>query len=217
MPGSTIPNDHYRNRGRPRSEQVESAILRAAAALLLEHGLAAMTIEDVAERAGVGKASIYRRWSTKGTLALDAFLAEFLSAQPPPDSGSLEGDLLAALRAWVRTVWGTPAGRALTGLIAQAQHDPELAVGWREHVVNPARAQHRGIIERAVARGEIPEASDPDVLIDLLYGPAYHRLLNGHLPLSDTFVRQVAAMVAAGAKAGAAIPPAVPPSPQQIG
>jgi len=193
-------------RGRPRSEQVERAILRAAADLLAERGLAAMTIEDVAALAGVGKTSIYRRWSTKGTLALDAFLVDFLAAQPIPDTGSLESDLIAVLRAWVRTARETPTGRALTDLVAQAQSDPELAIAWRERVVGPTRGQHRKVFERAIARGEIPAASDVDVLMDLLFGPAYHRLLHGHLPLSDRFIRRVVAVIVAGAKAGAAVP-----------
>ncbi len=166
-----------------------------------------MTIEEVAARAGVGKTSIYRRWPTKGTLALDAFLMDFLAAQPLPDTGALEGDLVAALRAWVRTVRDTATGRALIGLVAEAQHDPELAIAWRERVVRPTRAQHRHIIEHAIDRGEIPSESDPEILMDMLYGPAYHRLLHGHLPLSDDFVERVAAIVAAAAKAGAAAPP----------
>src|ERR1700735_3000364 len=100
-------------RGRPRSQRVEQAILRAAAELLLERGLAAMTIEDVADRAGVGKASIYRRWPTKGTLALDAFLDSFLAQQPRVDTGALEEDLAEALTLWSAAVVGTPTGRAL--------------------------------------------------------------------------------------------------------
>ena len=191
-------------RGRPRSDQVERAILRAAGDLLTERGLAAMTIEDVAARAGVAKTSIYRRWSTKGTLALDAFLADFLGSQPLPDTGSLENDLIAALRAWVRTVRGTATGRALAELVAQAQSDPELAVAWRERVVGPTRSQHRRIFEHAIARGEIPANSDVEVLMDLLYGPGYHRLLHGHLPLTDRFIRRAVAVIVAGAKAGAA-------------
>jgi AcrR family transcriptional regulator len=200
----TIPGNF--KRGRPRSEQVERAILRAAADLLAERGLAAMTIEDVAALAGVGKTSIYRRWSTKGTLALDAFLADFLASQPVPDTGSLESDLIAVLRAWVRTARETPTGRALTDLVAQAQSDPELAIAWRDRVVGPTRAQHRKVFERAIARGDIPAASDVDVLMDLLFGPAYHRLLHGHLPLSDRFIRRLVAVIVAGAKAGAAVP-----------
>jgi AcrR family transcriptional regulator len=204
MQSPSIPDSA--KRGRPRSQQVEQSILRAAADLLAERGLASMTIEDVAARAGVGKASIYRRWSTKGALALDAFLVDFLGSQPPPDTGSLTGDLTAALRAWVRVARGTPTGRALVGIVAEAQHDPELAEAWRQRVVGSIRAQHRLIIERAMERGEIPAGSDTELLMDMLYGPAYHRLLQGHQPLTDRFVRRLVAMIVAGAEAGAAVP-----------
>src|ERR1700689_5196433 len=113
-------------RGRPRSPEADRAILTAAVELLADRGLAAMSIEEVAARAGVGKATIYRRWPSKGLLALDAFVASFLAAQPPPDTGTLRGDLIAALHAWVRAVTQTPMGPMLTSLIAEAQHDPEL-------------------------------------------------------------------------------------------
>jgi AcrR family transcriptional regulator len=193
-------------RGRPRSEEVEQAILKAAASLLDERGLQALTIEDVASLAKVGKTSIYRRWPSKGILALEAFLNEFLLLQPPIDTGSLTGDLNEALSAWVGAVAGTPTGRNLVALIAEAQSDPDLAIAWSERVVKTARNQHRSMIERAIARDEIPRDSDIDVLMDMLYGPAYHRLLQGHLPLSEDFVQQVVAVVVAGAKAGGAVP-----------
>jgi AcrR family transcriptional regulator len=192
-------------KGRPRSERAERAILEATVQLLDESGLTSMTIEEVAARAGVGKASIYRRWPSKGTLALDAFLGEFLDGQPVRDTGSLRGDLLAAVRDWIRTVNGTPAGRTLSGIIAEVQNDPHLAAEWRERFVRPVREKRRPIIDRAVARGEIPRGSDPDLLLDMLYGPIYHRYLNGHLPLSDRFARGVASMVASAAGAGAAV------------
>jgi AcrR family transcriptional regulator len=193
------------HRGRPRSDQVDQAILRAASALLFERGLGAMTIEDVAARAGVGKASIYRRWPTKGTLALDAFLIDFLTQQPPVDKGTLEDDLREALSLWSATVVGTPTGRALVGLVAEAQLDRDLAQGWIERVMAPVREQHRAMVDRAIGRGEIPAQSDVDVIMDLLYGAAYHRLLQGHLEITPDFVELVARMVAEGAKAGAAI------------
>lgn len=205
---SSAPISETKKRGRPRSERAEEAILKATSELLIERGFAALTIEEVASRAGVGKSSIYRRWSSKGTLALQAFVTEFLASQPPPDTGSLEGDMNAALAAWVRTVSGTPNGRVLVGLIAEAQHDRDLAVAWRETVVVSIRAPHRLMIERAIDRGEIPPGSDVDVLTDMLYGPAYHRLLHGHLELSEAFTRTVVAVVVAGAKAGAAVPTA---------
>jgi AcrR family transcriptional regulator len=192
-------------RGRPRSDQVDQAILHAASALLVERGLDAMTIEEVAARAGVGKSSIYRRWPTKGTLALDAFLDSFLAQQPRVDTGALEDDLAEALTLWSAAVVGTPTGRALVGLIAESQLDEELARGWIERVMKPVRAQHRTMVERAIERGEIPVDSDVDVIMDLLYGAAYHRLLQGHLAITPAFIETVARMVAQGAKSGAAV------------
>jgi AcrR family transcriptional regulator len=185
--------------GRPRSERTEKAILAATSQLLAESGLAAMTIEGVAERAGVGKASIYRRWPTRGALAFDATFDEYLAGQPTEDTGSLEGDLEATALDWIRAVNRSPWGRTLKELIAEVQSDPSLAGAWRERFVIPIRQQRRPIVERAIARGEIPKGSDPELIMDLLYGPLYHRYLNGHLPLDDAFARSVARMVAAAA------------------
>ncbi|MBO0894723.1 MAG: TetR/AcrR family transcriptional regulator [Acidimicrobiales bacterium] len=195
IPASADSSEGPPRRGRPRSKQSEQAILLAAADLLVERGLGAMSIEEVAARAGVGKATIYRRWSTRGTLALDAFVADYLKRQPLPDTGSLRGDLTAALRAWVRLVTRTPVGRTLTGLLAEAQRDPGLATAWTKQVIGPVRAEHRIMVRRAIARGEIPAETDADVVMDLLYGSAYHRLLQGHLPLTDRFVLQVVELV----------------------
>src|SRR5581483_3139490 len=178
-------------RGRPRSEEADRAILAAATELLTEHGLAGMSIEEVAARAGVGKSTIYRRWPNRGALALDAFLTEFSSQLPAPDTGSLRSDLRAALRAWVSAVTKTPAGRMLAGLLAEAQRDPPHGNAWRDQVMEPLRSAHRVIVERAIERGEIAPGTDPDLVLDLLFGPAYHRLLNRHRPLSDNFVRGV--------------------------
>lgn len=190
-------------RGRPRSEQADRAIMTAALELLAERGVAGMSIEEVAARAGVGKATIYRRWSSKGALALDAFLVEFKQQQPLPDTGTLRGDLRAELRAWITAVTRTPAGRILGDLIGEAQHDEELAASYRERVLEPLRQQHRIMLDRAIARGEIPAGSDREVILDLLFGAAQHRLLLGHLPLTDDFVREVVDVIVAGLQAPA--------------
>jgi len=157
-----------------------------------------MSIEEVASWAGVGKATIYRRWTSRGTLALDAFLAEFQGQQPLPDTGSLHDDLLAALRNWIRSVTRTSAGPILAGLIAEAQLDPEVATAWRERVVEQLRAQHKIMLDRAAARGEISATTDYDVVLDLMFGAAYHRLLHGHRPLTDQFARRVVDLITAG-------------------
>jgi AcrR family transcriptional regulator len=185
-------------RGRPRSAEADRAILNAAVDLLAERGLAAMSIEEVAARAGVGKATIYRRWSSKGLLALDAFVTSFQEQQPLPDTGTLRGDLIAALTAWVRAVTGTSMGAMLTGLIAEAQHDPSLRAAWRERVLEPLRSQHRIMLDRAIARGEIPATVDQEAVLDLFFGAAQHRLLLDHLPLTDDFIREVVDMILDG-------------------
>ena len=82
-------------------------------------------------------------------------------------------------------------GPMLTGLIAEAQHDPDLRAAWRERVLEPLRTQHRVMLDRAIVRGEIPATVDREVVLDLFFGAAQHRLLLGHLPLTDDFIRSV--------------------------
>jgi AcrR family transcriptional regulator len=185
-------------RGRPRSQEADRAILTATAELLAERGLAAMSIEEVAARAGVGKTTIYRRWPSKGLLALDAFVASFREEQAQPDTGTLRGDMLAALHAWVRAVTQTPMGSMLTGLIAEAQHDPELRGAWRDRVLEPLREQNRTMLDRAIARGEIDPSVDREVVLDLFFGAAEHRLLLGHLPMTDDFIAEVVDVILTG-------------------
>lgn len=186
-------------RGRPRSERARQAILAAAASLLLDRGLAAVSMDAVAERAGVSKATIYRWWPTKETLALDALYTEWAAAQPPVvDTGSLRGDLLALLRPWARAVGGRPYGRVIAALVTEAQTDPAFAAEYRDRVVSPRRAQARTIFTRAIARGEIAAGTKVEVAIDLVYGPLYHRMLHGHAPLDDEFVEDVVDMALAG-------------------
>src|SRR5437764_6171627 len=111
-------------RGRPRSRQAHQAILDAAAALLPERGLAAVSMDAVAERAGVSKATIYRWWPTKEALALDALYTEWSAIRPfPRDTGSLRGDLLSLLRPWAKLAGGRPYGRVITALLTEAQSD----------------------------------------------------------------------------------------------
>ena len=124
-----LPAPPARAAGRPRSAEADLSILEAATVILAERGLAGMSMEEVAARAGVGKATVYRRWPSRGALALDAFMAEFRSQLTLPNTGTLRGDLLAALRAWSRAVTKTRAGRMLAGLIAEAQRESEAGVG----------------------------------------------------------------------------------------
>jgi AcrR family transcriptional regulator len=189
-------------RGRPRSEKAREAILTAAAELLLARGLGAVSMDAVADRAGVSKATIYRWWATKETLALDALYHEWAAARPiARETGSLRGDLLSLLRPWVRLVGKRPYGRVIAALIAEAQTDPTFAEQYRERFVEPRRAQARPILARAIERDELPAITDVELALDLLYGPLYHRLLHGHAPLNERFLRDLVDTVLAGLRA----------------
>ena len=194
-----------RPRGRPRSERARQAILTAAIELLLDRGLRAMSMEEVAERAGVSKATIYRWWDSKDLLALDALSAAWAAPRrnADRDTGSLRGDLLAQFRPWLRQLTEKPYGRVIAGLVAEAQTDPVFAELYRDHFVRPRRDATRPLLLRAIDRGEIAAETDLDVALDLLYGPIYHRLLHGHAPLTDRFIQQVIdAVIAATSSAG---------------
>jgi AcrR family transcriptional regulator len=166
---------------------------------MLEHGSDAVSMDAVAERAGVSKATIYRWWPSKEMLALDALYAEWAGAHPQPlDTGSLRGDLLSLLRPWVTLLAAKPFGRVMAALITKAQSDPAFAEAYRAHFVEPRRDQARAIFARAIDRGEIPAETNVEVALDLLYGPIYHRLLHGHAALNERFAEDVVETALAG-------------------
>jgi AcrR family transcriptional regulator len=179
-------------RGRPRSEKAQTAILHAAAELLLNRGLDAVGMDAVAERAGVSKATIYRWWPNKEALALDALYSEWAEADAAmPHTGSLREDLVALLRPWARLVRSRPYARVIGTLVAKANSDPEFAAEYLTRLVKPRRDQAGAVLRRAAERGELDTGVRIDVALDLLYGALYHRLLHGHAPISDRFVADV--------------------------
>jgi AcrR family transcriptional regulator len=181
------------SRGRPRSEKARKAILAAAMELLLDHGLHAMSMDDVARDAGVSKATIYRWWPSKERLALDTLAAEWESTPSASrrETGDLRGDLLARFRPWVRQLNSKPFARVVAGLVAEAQTNPEFGKLYREQFVQPRRDATRELLLQARDRREIAADTDLEVTLDLLYGPIYHRLLHGHAPLTERFAQQV--------------------------
>jgi AcrR family transcriptional regulator len=187
-----------KRRGRPRSERARQAILRAAADLLLDEGSAQVSMDAVAERAGVSKATIYRWWPSKERLALDALLEWAATGSSPRDTGSLRADLLSLVRPWVREIRRRPYARVIAALVSAAQSDPAFAEDYRRHFVEQRRAPMRAAFERAIARGEVPADLDVEVALDLIYAPVYHRLLHGHAPLTDRFAASVIDLALAG-------------------
>ncbi|MCW2782808.1 MAG: TetR family transcriptional regulator [Marmoricola sp.] len=187
-------------RGRPRSEKARESILHAAAELLLTRGLGAVSMDEIAEHAGVSKATIYRWWGTKELLALDALYYEWTEPTvDPPDTGSLRGDLLALLRPWARVVRTRPYATVIGTFITKAHTDPVFATEYVDRLVNPRRERARTVFERAIGRGELPAGVNVDVALDLLYGALYHRLLHGHARITDRFVTDVVDMTLHGA------------------
>lgn len=172
--------------GRPRSERSRAQILKAAAALLVTQGPRQMTIEGVAARAGVSKATIYRWWESKGELALDALVAELVaSMKNVPNTGSLRDDLRGYMRMVARTYGDPIVGRTQAAIVGEMQSDPALRRAYRTHVTEPVRERSRQIFARAIARGEIPANADADLILDLLIGAVFMRILFDIGPLNQ--------------------------------
>jgi AcrR family transcriptional regulator len=187
-----------RRRGRPRSERAREAILAAAAELLLAKGIESVSMDEVAERAGVSKATIYRWWPSKQTLALDALLQEWEIPPALRETGSLRGDLLALIRPWVGRLRKRPYARVISGLLAETYTDPVFAEYYRARFVAVRRDPARALLGRAIEHGELPADTNIDLALDLVFGPIYHRLLHGHAPLTDGFARAVVDAALAG-------------------
>ena len=186
-------------RGRPRSEKACEAILHSAAELLLEHGLDAVSMDAVAQHAGVSKATIYRWWPTKEALALDALYAEWAERSIANfDTGSLRGDLIALLRPWVRLVRTRNYARVLGTFITKVHSDPAFAQEYLNRLLRPRRDMAKAAFERARERGELRSGVRIELAQDLIWGAVYHRLLHGHAPLNDRFVTDLVDLALAG-------------------
>jgi AcrR family transcriptional regulator len=159
--------------GRPRSDEAHRAILDATLGLLADVGFSALTVEGVAQRAGVGKATIYRRWPSKLPLVVEAF--SLLPALEEVDTGDLVTDLKRMLRGYLELFNSTPLGAVLPSLAGERRHDHELS-----ELLDPVLRERRrplvAALERAVARGELPPTLDVDLAADLIVGPIAVRL-----------------------------------------
>ena len=183
--------------GRPRSERAHRAILQAANELLESEGFAAVTVEAIAERAGVSKATVYRWWPNRAAVVMDGFLSIVSSEVPFPHTGHAREDIRIHMRRLAEAFSGK-IGRTVAALIAEGQSDPELAEALRSRWVSVRRTEAREILELGIERGELREDLDPEVAVDVLYGPIYYRMLVGHAPLDDDFADVLADHVFAG-------------------
>jgi AcrR family transcriptional regulator len=166
-------------KGRPRSDEVHRKILDATRELLSEDGFAALRLEHVAARAGVGKATIYRRWGSKEALAQE-LLAELAGPHiAVAESGDTRAELLAAVLNPMRAVTHTPFGPVIRALLSQIAVNPTLGDPFRATVVQARRDEIARVVRRGIARGDLKPDADPEIATELLVGPVYFRLMFG--------------------------------------
>jgi AcrR family transcriptional regulator len=204
---AATPPKPRRPLGRPRSDRAHRAILDAASAELVEHGFSRLRLEHVAARAGVGKATIYRRWPSKEALA-----QELLSGLAAPHIAVDDvGDTLEEMRACVEharhAIAETPFGPVIRALLSQIAVNPTLGDPFRATVVQARRDEIARVIGRGIARGDLRADVDVDVATELLVGPVYFRLMFGGA-LDTDFARRVADAIYLAFARGPGEPPA---------
>ncbi len=173
-------------RGRPRDDVREQVILDTAVALLAEVGYDRMSMDALATRAQASKATIYRRWPGKAELVVEAVRRRSSHEFATADTGSLRGDLLATLRRTACTV-GADDAALVAGVVLAMRTDPELAALMRGQVVEDKRSATHALVERAVARGEVPADVDRDLVHELAPAMVFFRLLVSGEPLDEPF------------------------------
>ena len=186
-----------RGRGRPRREGADAQILDTTLAVLEEKGYSDLTVDEVAERTKVAKTTIYRRWASKGALVAAA-VATRVTPFVPPDTGTLEGDLLAvATRAHM--ILSGDLGRIFAGLIGESQLDPDL----REILLTSTRQRrqiYEGVVKRGIERGELAREVDVELLVDMVVGALWNRLLITQAALRETLPQEIVQMILNGVR-----------------
>ena len=178
-----------------RAERVRSSVLKAVFELLVEEGFERLSIEKVANRAGVHKTTVYRRWSTKAELVLDTARATSRQNVPIPDTGSFHGDLAELARSVASNIGTEPRTQIARSIVAASVASEELTSSmhtfWAEglSVTIP-------VVERAINRGELPASTDANLIIETLIGPMWVRLLLTGETIDDDLADRVAALVA---------------------
>ena len=178
-----------RRPGRPRVEGLDQAIEAAALDLLVEQGYAGMSLEQVALRAGVGKASIYRRWDSKMQLVLDAVIHRCLEHVVTPDTGALRTDLLELFTAMIDKF--RRDGEIMRAFVSEQNRHPDLARAFRDTFLLDRRRTVRAILERAVERGELSPHDDLELLLDVGQAIVWHRFAVTGSPLDDDLPERI--------------------------
>ena len=174
---------------RRRSSRAHAAILAATIDLLAELGFAGLTIEGIAAAAGVGKSTIYRHWSSKAQLVIEAF-GSLARVEPPVRTGDLRTDLVARLRALIMAVNSPPLGPIIPSLIDAAERDPELAELHRRFTAQRRRFV-LDVLESAIDQGVVDPAADVELVADLLAGPVFYRRLVSRAALDPGYAERL--------------------------
>jgi len=174
-------------RGRPRSAEADEAILDAAIEVFAEAGFEGLTVEGVAARAGVGKATVYRRYPGKVDLVLAAAACLTEQQAPHVDTGSTADNLRSLGRSLVHLLTDTPIGRIAPAMVAESQRNPELGDAHRRFVA-ARRLGSMTIVRQGIACGDLRADADPEIVVDFFAGPIFYRFLISGGPLDDAFV-----------------------------
>jgi AcrR family transcriptional regulator len=178
--------------GRPRSSAADAAIHDAALGLLADEGYDGLTIEAVAERAGVAKSTIYRRYRDKAELLLAAVECSTAATTITPDTGSVAEDLFELARNLRRVLTTTDVGRTLPATLAATARNPALAEAHRQFIARRRRTAFAAV-ERGIERGEIDTSTDPELLVDMIVGPLFYRTFVTRTPVTDAALRRLVA------------------------
>jgi AcrR family transcriptional regulator len=188
-----MPKDNEKKRrGRPRSAAAAShdAILNAVYDLLHEKSVRDLTIEEVARRAGVGKPTIYKWWPSKAALVMDMLDEHILEDLPAPGARSAEEAIRRPVKELIRRFNGFP-GKVAMEILAEGQSDPGVLQEYWDRYLSKRRAVATEVIERAQASGEFRKDIDPQVLLDMIFGPIYYRRLVRHQKLNQRFANEL--------------------------
>jgi AcrR family transcriptional regulator len=183
--------------GRPRDERADRAILDATLELMAEGGAHDLRMDDVAARAGVGKATIYRRYRSKDEL-ITAAVAGLVSEIRIPDTGRTRADLLALMRSAVDVYRGSVEAAVMPSLVEAMSRDAELARVVREGFLAGRRAALRAVLDRGIARGDLRRDLDVDLALDVVGGPLFYRLLITGGPIDEQLADGVVELILRG-------------------
>lgn len=188
-------------RGRPRCGECHRAVVDGAAELFEAQRYTDVTMEAIAAHAGVAKQTLYKWWPSKAKLGMEVYATRILRPIALPDTGDTERDLEALLLRACRTLRRGNVGTLIAGLIADAQSDDALLRELRETLIMSRRRLAAELLERGIQRGEIRADMDVGLVLDMLYGPIWYRLLLQNAPLDDAFVTALARSALADFKA----------------